>query len=68
MVHLTKNAPPTMKLSGAWSLNRSGSHGWSARKGCGLGCQKFTSSTSGSAARNRNHSLSVTATYARIAG
>src|SRR6266540_5763422 len=63
--HLTKKPPPAMKFSGAWSLNRRGSPGWRTRKARPpLGCQKLTSSTPGSELKNRNQSLSVTATKA----
>lgn len=54
---------------GEWSLNSRTSPGpsaWNARPP--LGCQKLTSSRSGTPARYRNQSLSVTATYARIPG
>src|SRR5229473_261008 len=41
----TKNPPPTMKLSGLWSLNRNGSPGCNTRNVLDpLGCQKLTSS------------------------
>ena len=45
---LTKKPPPTIKLYGAWSLNKKGSPGFSLRNRLlPPGCQKFTSSIPG---------------------
>jgi hypothetical protein len=58
--------PPTMALTGARSLKRSGSPRVSARNRPqpALGCQKLTSTTSSRAARKSNQSRSAMATKA----
>src|SRR5215468_4484611 len=63
-----KNPPPTTRLCGWWVLKKNGSPGARTRNSRPpLGCQKFTSATSGRAARKWYQSLSVTPTYARTA-
>src|SRR5215469_18925102 len=63
-----KNPPPTTRLCGWWVLKKNGSPGARTRNWRPpLGCQKFTSATSGRAARKWYQSLSVTPTYARTA-
>src|SRR5471030_1534048 len=57
--------PPTMKLRGAWSLNRNSSPGAKARKFLADGDQKLSSANSGLTRRWSNQSPSVTATTSR---
>jgi len=59
--YFTKNPPPTIQPPcGAWSLKRNSVPRSSVTgRRPALGCQKFTSGSSGLAARKRNQSKSV---------